>query len=198
MKLSKDNSTKIKINNILKNGGVIAFVTDTVWGLGCLPNNEKAVKKIYEIKRRDTSKPLILMSSDFEYLKPFVKNVSEKAKTIMGKFFPGALTLVFERSEITPLYITSNMNTIGVRVPNNPIFKDLCELTDGHVLATTSANFSGQAPALDCKTVTDTLKNFVDIIIEDEYSPATGEPSTVAKVNDSETIIYRQGNVKIQ
>ena len=67
-----------KINDILKNGGVIAYVTDTVWGLGCLPDNEKAVKKIYEIKHRDGNKPLILMSNEFYNLLEYVKQPIEK------------------------------------------------------------------------------------------------------------------------
>ena len=85
MKLSKDNE-KI-INETLKNGGIIAYVTDTVWGVGCLPNNKKGVEKIYELKHRDTSKPLILMSDSVKNLLPYVQNVSDKANDYIEKFF---------------------------------------------------------------------------------------------------------------
>ena len=114
------------INKILNNGGVIAFVTDTVWGLGCLPNNIEAIERIYDIKGRDKSKPLILMSNKEEYLFPYIKEVPKKAKELMKKYFPGELTLVLEKSEKTPFEITSNKNTVGILVPNNEFFKELC------------------------------------------------------------------------
>ena len=90
---------KKQLNNILKNGGVIAYVTDTVWGIGCLPDNKKAVDKIYEIKGRDRSKPLILMSNEIENLIPYVQEIPPTAKNLISRFFPGALTLVLKKAE---------------------------------------------------------------------------------------------------
>ena len=136
-----------KLNEKLKQGGVISFVTDTVWGVGCLPDSEKGVENIYELKNRDRSKPLILMSDKVENLLPYVKDIPPHAHELMEKHFPGALTLIFEKSDKTPDYVTSFKNTVGIRVPNNPFFKSLCEVIDGHVLATTSANLSGQEAA---------------------------------------------------
>ena len=197
MKLSENNSFE-KINNTLKNGGVIVFVTDTVWGVGCLPDNRKGVKKIYSLKQREASKPLILMSDKKENLLPYVKNVSKKAKEVMDRHFPGALTVVLERSDKTPLFVTSDKETVGIRVPDNKIFQKLCQNIDGHVLATTSANISGEPPALDYKTAYENLKDLTDIIIEDEEEHATGEPSTVLQIIGNDVIIFRQGSVKIQ
>jgi len=92
-----------KINEVLQQGGVIAYVTDTVWGVGCLPDNEEAVKKIYEIKHRDGKKPLILMSDEVYNLFDYVRQPIEKeAQKLIKKHFPGALTLVLEKSEKTP------------------------------------------------------------------------------------------------
>ena len=79
---------KKKIKNILDNDGVIAFVTDTVWGLGCLPSSETAVKKIYEIKNREAQKPLILMSNSIDNLKPYVKKINPKTDELIKKYFP--------------------------------------------------------------------------------------------------------------
>ena len=135
------------LNKKLKKGAVVSFVTDTVWGVGCLPNSEKGVENIYELKNRDRSKPLILMSDDIEHLMPYVKDIPIKAKALIKKHFPGALTLIFEKSDLTPDYMISYKNTVGIRIPNNPVFKRLCEVIDGHVLATTSANLSGQPSA---------------------------------------------------
>ena len=83
---------------ILKIGEILGFETDTVWGLGCLPNDSKAVDKIYEIKGRDRTKPLILMSNNLESLMSYVLYVPDYAKTLIDKYFPGALTLIFEKS----------------------------------------------------------------------------------------------------
>ena len=82
------------IKSIFENDGVIAFPTDTVWGIGCLPENIKAVEKIYSIKSRDTGKPLILLGKNLESFLPYVEKLPETAKKIAEKYFPGALTLV--------------------------------------------------------------------------------------------------------
>lgn len=187
-----------KINNILKNDGVIAFVTDTVWGLGCLPNSEKAVKKIYEIKHRESKKPLILMSYDIYPLFDYVKQPIEKeAQRLIKKYFPGALTLVLDKSENTPDYMTSNLPTVGIRVPDNKTFADICKNIDGHVLATTSANISGEPPALSYKEALNYIGEKVDCVVESFGNEAQGRASTVAGFKDGKTVVYRQGEIEL-
>ena len=187
-----------KINEILRNDGVIAFVTDTVWGLGCLPNNENAVKKIYEIKHREAKKPLILMSYDIYPMFDYVKQPIEKeAQKLIKKHFPGALTLVLEKSEQTPNFITSNLPTVGIRVPDNEIFADICKHIDGHVLATTSANISGEPPALSYEEAVKYVGSNVDYVVEDFGYKAQGMASTVAGFQNGQVIIYRQGEINL-
>ena len=185
------------INKTLNNGGVIAFVTDTVWGLGCLPNNKEAVEKIYEIKARDKSKPLILMSNNEEYLFPYIKEVPEKAKELMTKHFPGALTIVLEKSNKTPLSITSNKNTVGIRIPNNIFFKELCEVIDGHVLATTSANLSNHPASKTYEEATTSIGDLVDIVFEDFGYSCKGKESTVVSIIENNITLLRQGSINI-
>ena len=187
-----------KINTTLKQGGVIAFVTDTVWGVGCLPDNESGVNKIYEIKNRDRSKPLILMSNDKKYLMPYVKNLSELENKLIEKYFPGALTLVTEKSEKTPDFVTSNLNTIGIRVPNNETFQELLNIIEGHVLATTSANKSNQPSAKTYEDALNKIGDFVDIVIPDFENKCKGLESTVATVNGNDIKILRQGSLNIK
>ena len=184
------------INDILKNDGVIAFVTDTVWGLGCLPSSEKAVKRIYEIKHREAKKPLILMSYDIYPLLDYVKQPIEKeAQKLIKKHFPGALTVVLEKSENTPDYLTSNMLTVGIRVPDNKIFAEICKNTEGGVLATTSANISGEPPALSYEEAVNYIGDNVDFVIPSFGETAQGKASTVVGFNSGNTVIYRQGEI---
>ena len=187
-----------KLNDKLKKGGVISFVTDTVWGVGCLPDSEKGIENIYELKNRDRSKPLILMSNDLKYLLPYVKNISQKAMKLMDKHFPGALTLIFEKSDMTLDCMTSFKNTVGIRVPNHPVFKRICEVVDGHVLATTSANLSGQPPALTYQEAVQNVGQNVEYVFEDDGFHCQGLASTVALAVDDEIKILRQGEVVIE
>ena len=187
-----------KINQILQNDGVIAFVTGTVWGIGCLPTSKKAVQRIYEIKHREAKKPLILMSDNIYPLFDYVKQPIEKqAQKLIKKHFPGALTLVVEKSENTPSYITSGMNTVGIRVPNNETFAKICQSINGRVLATTSANLSGESAALTYEEAIAYIGDKVDFVVKDCGYIANGNASTVVGFDNENVIIYRQGDVLI-
>ena len=192
----EDKNFQKKLNETLKNGGVIAFVTDTVWGVGCLPENAAGVEKIYSLKGRDRSKPLILMSNSEENLFPYVKNIPDRAKKLMERHFPGALTLIFEKSDKTPATVTSGKNTVGIRVPNNDVFKRLCEIIDGHVLATTSANLSNQPSAKNYEQAVEFVGDSVDMVIKSYGVEAKGLESTVALAID-EIKVLRQGEVVV-
>ena len=188
---------KDEIVNCLENGGVIVYVTDTVWGLGCLPDNESAVKKIYDIKKREAQKPLILMSNEIYNLLPYVRPIPKIGQKLIKKYFPGALTIVTDKSDLTPDYITSGMSTVGIRVPDNEVFKRICEITPGHVLATTSANLSHQPSAKSYEQAKENMQGLADLIIEDYGHICKGLESTVCGVFGDEIKIFRQGAKKI-
>ena len=188
---------KEKIVSVLQNDGVIAFVTDTVWGLGCLPESEKAVKKIYNIKNREAAKPLILMSNEVYNLFPFVKPIPMQAQRLIKQHLPGALTVVLDKSADTPDFVTSGMKTVGIRVPDNPVFAEICKIIPGHVLATTSANISHEPPALSYQEAVDCVGSKVGYIVNDYGYKALGVASTVIGFVDGEVKIYRQGTVQI-
>ncbi|MCQ2753514.1 MAG: threonylcarbamoyl-AMP synthase [bacterium] len=187
-----------KIKEILNNDGVIAFVTDTVWGLGCLPSSEKAVKKIYEIKHREAKKPLILMSNEVYNLFDYVKQpISKLGQSLIKEHFPGALTIVTEKSDRTSDYLTSNMPTVGIRVPDNEIFAEICKNIEGHVLATTSANISGEPPALTYDEAIAYIGEQVDYVVPDYGYSAKGRASTVVGLVKDDIVVYRQGDVVV-
>lgn len=186
-----------KIRYVLEHDGVISFVTDTVWGLGCLPESEKAVKKIYEIKGREKEKPLILMSDDTYPLFDYIKDVPKSAQKLMKQYFPGALTVVVPKSDKTPDYMTSNLNTVGIRVPDNEVFTEICRCIDSRVLATTSANLSHEPAALSYDEAVNYIGGKADMVIEDYGYTAKGLASTVVGFKDDEMIIFRHGEIQL-
>ncbi len=193
--MSKINFDIKKLNSVLEEGGVIAFVTDTVWGLGCLPNNQKGIEKIYKIKGRDTTKPLILMSNETENLLPYVKNLSDSAKMLINRYFPGALTVITEKSDLTSFSVTSGKKSVGIRVPNNEFFKLLCSKINNHVLATTSANLSNHPSSKSYEEAKNSIGNFVDIIFQDYGYCCKGLESTVVSAIDDNINVIRKGSI---
>lgn len=180
----------------LNKGEVVGFETDTVWGLGCLPNDSEAVNKIYEIKGRDRTKPLILMGNSLESLMPYVLYVPDYAKTLMDKHFPGALTLIFQKSNLAQDFITSGKNTVGIRVPAHKEFQELCTKIDGNVLATTSLNHSSEPPVKDYDEACEKFSGKVTLI-KPETPINTGVSSTVALCTGDKPVVLRQGNVRV-
>ncbi len=184
----------------ISSGEILGFETDTVWGLGCLPDDEAAVGKIYEIKGRDRSKPLILMSNRAENLLPYVKNVSQYAKNLMETHFPGALTLIFEKTDLAPAFITSGKNTVGIRIPAHSGFQNLCSKIQGGVLATTSLNRSNEKPAANYD---EAVREFgVEFggavnVIKPEKPCLSGVSSTVVLCTGDSPVVLRQGSVEI-
>lgn len=196
--ISMELKNEKEIIETLTNGGVITYVTDTVWGLGCLPDSQSAVKKIYDIKKREAQKPLILMSNEVYNLLDYVKPIPKIGQQLIKKYFPGALTIVTDKSEKTPDYITSAMETVGIRIPDNEVFRRICEIIPGHVLATTSANLSHQPSAKTYQQALENMKDLSDLIIEDYGYVAKGIESTVAGVMNNELRIFRQGAIILE
>ena len=189
-------SDREKIKNTLSDGGVIAYPTDTVWGLGANPNDESAIKKIYELKKRDGNKPLILMASSFEYLKPYILELSSEEEKMFKKYSPGALTLITKKSALTPDYMTSGFDTVGIRIPNHPVFAEVADLAPDKVLATTSANLSTQPSALKKEDVIRYFGQNLNFVTNDFGYYAENLESTIIRY-DNGWHVLRQGVVKI-
>ena len=185
----KDSFFIKKLNEHLSRGGIIAFPTDTVWGLGALPTRSGA-DAIFELKHRPKEKHLIIMSDSLEHIKKYMSDYPNKAFGLAEKYWPGALTIGI------PVAETDSMSFGGVRVPNYKPFQELCSVIDGHCLATTSANISGQPPLTSAEEI---RKQFPDIIVIDNaFDKIGGAPSTVAILNGDEIKIVRQGAVEIK
>lgn len=159
-----------KAVTILKRGGVIAYPTEAVYGLGCDPCNEHAVMRLLTIKKRAVSKGLILIAADWKQLKPLVKasaieklNESQRMNAILATW-PGAVTWVFPASENVPAWIHGQYNTVAIRVTEHPIANAMC--TAWQVpLVSTSANVEGQTPAKNSEEVKAIFDGQIDYIL---------------------------------
>ena len=179
------------------NGAVYAFKTDTVWGFGCHPQDKNAIEKIYQIKKRDSKKPLILMSDSFENLKKYIKNIPNYAYELIEKHLPGGLTLIFDKSDLCPNEITSNGDTIGVRIPNSEDFFKLVEKIEGRVLATTSCNLSDENPVKNYLEACEKFSNVATIVKPIKDTENENTPSTVILCQKDGYKILRQGVIKL-
>ena len=180
----------------LNKGEVLAFKTDTVWGFGCLPSDDVAVDKIYEIKKRDEKKPLILMSYEFEPLQKYIEEIPKYAYDLIEKYLPGGLTLIFKKSKLCSPKITS-FNTIGIRIPNSTDFINIAKNVEGGVLATTSCNISSQVPVKDYFEAVEKFSKVATIIPPIENTLNENIPSTVILCEKENYKILRQGAVKL-
>jgi len=175
---------------ILQQGGVIAFPTDTVYGLGADAFNSKAVERIYGIKNRPKHRQFPLLLADVGRLTTLADPVPEIAWFLARRFWPGGLTLILSRKDSTPSYLASSP-TIAVRVPNHPVCQTLIRDL-GNPLIGTSANISGQPAALTAAEVEQQLGEGIDLVIDGGRCPG-GKESTIVDITHQPPIILREG-----
>lgn len=151
------------IKDVLENDGIIAFPTDTVYGLGCIYDSQIGINKIKKAKIRDDNKPLPMMVSNIELIKD-VAYVNEDAKKIIEKFMPGPLTIVLKKKEHISDYITNGFNTIAIRIPNHSISLEILKTINKPMLVT-SANRSNTPSKFNSEDVIEDIGEFLDGII---------------------------------
>lgn len=182
-----------KAGEIIKDGGLVAFPTETVYGLGGDALNPESSKKIYVAKGRPSDNPLIVHIYRIEDLEKIVKNVPEKAKAVIDAFWPGPLTLIFEKKDTVPLETTGGLNTVAVRFPIHPTAMAFIEAAGGFVAAP-SANLSGRPSPTLAKYVCEDLNGRVDMIIDGGNIPI-GLESTILDLTGETPMILRPGYV---
>ena len=184
---------KQRAAQIVSAGGVIAFRTDTFYGLGVDPFDVSAVSKIRELKGREENKPILLLLSEASVGDRFIADRSEAFEEVARTFWPGPLTIVGVAVANLPPEITAGTGTVGVRVPADEGVRDLVRSCGG-ALTATSANPSGREPARSAKEVFDYFGARVDLIIDGGEVIAT-EPSTVVDVTTSPPRVIRKGAI---
>jgi L-threonylcarbamoyladenylate synthase len=175
---------------ILQKGGVIAFPTDTVYGLGADAFNATAVERIYEIKNRPKHRQLPLLIADVEQLTALADPIPEIAWFLARRFWPGGLTLVLSKTDSAPAYLAPGP-TIAVRVPDHVVCLAIIQHL-GNPIIGTSANISGEPPTLTADEVRQQLGGKIDFIINGGKCPG-GKESTVVDITQESPIILRQG-----
>jgi len=189
--LKADNAGIRRVSQVLLQGGVAAFPTETFYGLGADARNEEALQKIFQIKGREENKPLLLLIGDRDWLSGLVRNIPPLAGRLMEKFWPGPLTLVFEASPRVSALLTGGTGTVGVRLSPHPVAQALIQAV-GRAITATSANLSGQPSASVAAEVFRALGNRVDAIL-DGGQTAGGLGSTVLDVSSPSPRIIRPG-----
>lgn len=196
LKLDENNIDAEKIKyaaDVLKNGGLVVFPTETVYGLGANALNEKAVLKIFEAKGRPSDNPLIVHIADKDEVNNLIVDMPCDAIKLMDKFWPGPLTLVGKKTSAVPGSVTAGLDTVAVRMPKNKIALSLIKEAKLPVAAP-SANLSGRPSPTTAKHVIDDLNGRVDVIIEAGNSDI-GVESTVLDIILWPPVILRPGGV---
>ena len=184
---------RLKAADIVRRGGLIAFRTDTFYGLGADPHNAPAVRRIFELKGREEGKPILVLISDVELVPSFLTNPSAQFSSIAERFWPGPLTLIGIAPDELPHELTAGTGTVGIRLPAGEEVRALLRACGG-ALTATSANPAGQPPARSAEDVGRYFSDGIDLVVDDGEVTAT-QPSTVLDLSGESPKLIREGAV---
>lgn len=182
------------IVQVLEAGRLVVIPTETVYGIACNANNMEAVKKIYNIKRRDYGKPLLIHIGNKNDVYKYLKKVDGHIKSLIERFWPGPLSIVSDKKESVPYYITNGSEKVGIRCINNKLTQIILNKCKFPVVAT-SANISGYEDCYNINQIVNQFKNNIDLYI-DNGELKNNIPSTVIEVNNGEVKVLREGIIK--
>lgn len=180
-------------SEIIHSGGVVAYPTETTYGLGVDAFNAEAVERLFKIKGRDRSMPISVIIEDVKQLSVIAREVPSKTEALIKKFWPGPLTTLFERSENLPAALSGGTGKIGVRIPDHSVALQFLRVVKKPLTAT-SANRSGQPGAVTAKLVDESLGDAIDLILDGGDTPG-GDESTVVDMTRYPPRLIRQGRV---
>ena len=187
------NSEVRRAAQILRAGGLVAFPTETVYGLGADASSEQAIRKLYSVKRRPAEHPVIVHFVSAENAFAWASQVPEAARRLAERFWPGPLTLILKRSELARDFVTGGQDTVGLRVPSHPVARELLSLFDSGVAAP-SANRFGLVSPTTAAHVRDDLGKDVDLVLEGGPSEV-GIESTIVDLSALEPVLLRPGHI---
>ena len=177
----------------LQDGGIVAFPTETYYGLAVDPFNEEALRALFRLKARDSHKPILVLIGEMGQLAELADSVPDAYQSLMKNFWPGPLTLIFPGRKDLPTLLTGGTGSIGVRISSNTIAAELCRRW-GRPITATSANISGSPPATCAADVKAFFGAEVDCIVDGGSTPA-GRCSTIVGIRRSRLRLFREGQV---
>ncbi|MGN0374144.1 MAG: L-threonylcarbamoyladenylate synthase [Butyrivibrio sp.] len=193
----RDNNIKIihKAAGIIRDGGLVAFPTETVYGLGGNAFDKAAASKIYEAKGRPSDNPLIVHISEIEDLEQVGEEVPDKAYILAKRFWPGPLTIIIKKNDRVPLSVTGGLDTVAVRLPSHPVARELIA-ESGTFIAAPSANLSGRPSPTSGEHVIEDLNGRIDMIIDGGFIDI-GLESTIVDLSEDIPVVLRPGYITI-
>lgn len=180
------------VAELMIEGSIIAFPTDTVFGLGVIYDNEEALQNLKDAKGRDENKPIPTMVSSIAQMES-IAVVNDNARKLAEAFMPGAITLILKKKASTPDYVSNGLDTIGIRMPEDDFVLELIEKCEKPLLVT-SANKSGEATGVSVSQVLEQLDGEIDAIVLGEAEAQ--QASTIVDVSGEEVMIVRQGPIQ--
>lgn len=192
----EDTAHIVHAGEIIKNGGLVAFPTETVYGLGGDALRESSSEKIYAAKGRPSDNPLIVHIAKWEDIYKITNELPEEAKLLADQFWPGPLTMVLPKSELVPLKTTGGLNTVAVRMPSDEIARAFIEAAGGYVAAP-SANLSGKPSPTKAKYVIQDMDGRIDMIL-DGGENEIGLESTIVDLTEETIKVLRPGFITVK
>lgn len=181
---------------VFKNGGIVIFPTDTAFGIGCRIDNKDAVERLFEIRRRPKTKAVPVLFDTIDMARKYVREIPQKAESLMKKYWPGALTIILCCNRVNvPLLVRGGGETLGVRIPNHKIIREIISKVGVPILGP-SANFSGEKTPYSFKELDKKLIRLVDFVVSGETGGGK-MASTVIDCSRKPWKIIREGATKI-
>ena len=180
------------MNDLIKNiedGNLVIVPTDTVYGISCDATNKNAIEKVFIAKKRE-KKPLIVMVSNIDMLKKYVKDINDLEQKLIDKYWPNTLTILFKKSDNLLEEITCGSEYVGIRMPDNKLLLDLMNKINKPIIST-SANISGSSVITNTNLIEPELKEYISYVYDD--GEKTNVASTLVKVEDGRIKILREG-----
>ncbi len=194
--LSTYASVLVESSRVVRNGSVLIYPTDTIYGIGGDATNVSVVEKVYSIKERERGKPLLVLMNSLQMVERFVDEISPAARELVKKYWPGPVTFIFRANKNFPKELTAGTGTIGIRIPRHEFCSDLIAAA-GVPIISTSANLSGIAGGEKIKNIIEEFNGKVELIVDDGDAESQ-IPSTVVDVTGEKPHVVRAGAVEIE
>lgn len=182
-----------EIVKVIRDGGIVIMPTDTIYGIIADATNEDAIRRVYDIKKRDGNKPILMLVNSYEMLDKYVMNVNDIERKLMDNIWPGPLTMILKKKNVSDL-LTGGLDTVGIRYPDNKMLIDIMNEIDVPLLST-SVNVSGEKSATNIEYINEDILSNVDYVFDD--GECNGVASTIVVVEDKEVKVLREGSIKL-